>query len=137
MVRRTAVFIDPALFDSGAIGQATGREDEYFSSETESAVRIIMDNFVKQLPEYKRTAVEMCVMSKITYEEAAKHISIMRGVETDKKTVWRWAQSGVEDLKRWLMDSPWVAPVTQGKIPVDSLDLTIPIALPWEVEDDG
>lgn len=137
MVRRTAVFINPALFESGAIGQATGTSDEYFASTTESSVRIIMDNFVKQLPEYKRTAVEMCVMSKITYEDAAKHISIVRGVPTDKKTVWRWAQSGVEDLKKWLMESPWVSPVTEGKIPVDMLDLSIPISLPWEAEDDG
>jgi len=135
-MRRTTVFIDPALFESGAVAHATGLVDEYFVSSSEDVVRIVLDNFVKELPEYKRTAVEMCIMSRITYEEAAEHISIMRGIPTDKKTVWRWAQSGLEDMKKWLMDSPWVAALTEGKIPVELLDASIPVGLPpWEDED--
>jgi len=137
MVRKTTVFIDPNLFESGSIAQSTGRKDNYFSSDSEDVVRMVLDNFIKQLPPLKHAAIEMCVMSKITYEEAAHEISLKRGVETDKKTVWRWAQSAVEELKEWLMDSPWVSAITQGKIPVDMLDASLPILLPpWE-EDDG
>lgn len=137
MVRRTTVFIDPALFESGAVGLATGKTDSYFDNPPEDVVRMVMDNFVKQLPTLKRAAVEMCVMSQMTYEEASKHIAIIRGVPTDKKTVWRWAQAGLEDIKGWLMDSPWVSAITEGKIPVDMLDPTISVGLPpWE-ESDG
>jgi hypothetical protein len=137
MVKRTTVFIDPALFDSGAVGQATGEEDSYFSSSPEDVVRMVLDNFIKELPPLKRAAVEMCVMSQMTYEEAAEHLTMIRGVKTDKKTVWRWAQSGLEDVKSWLMESPWVAAITEGKIPIDLLDASLPIDLaPWE-DDDG
>ena len=136
MVKRTTVFIDPALFDSGAVGQATGEEDSYFDSNPEDVVRMVLDNFIKELPPLKRAAVEMCVMSQMTYEEAAEHISLMRGVPTDKKTVWRWAQAALEDLKKWLMDSPWVAAITEGRIPIDMLDASLPVGLaPWEDED--
>jgi len=135
MVRRTTVFIDPALFDSGAVGQATGETDEYFSSSSEDVVRMVMDNFIKQLPPLKKAAVEMCVMSQMTYEEAAKHLTTMRGVKTDKKTVWRWAQSGVKDLRKWLIESHWVAAITEGRIPVDMLNASIPVDLPWEDND--
>jgi hypothetical protein len=137
MVRRTTVFIDPALFESGAVGLATGIEDSYFKSSTEDVVRMVMDNFIKQLPVLKRAAVEMCIMSQMTYEQAAEKISLIRGIETDKKTVWRWAQSGLEDIKSWLIDSPWVSAITEGRIPVDMLDPSIPVGLqPWE-EDNG
>ena len=137
MVKRTTVFVDPALFDSGAIGQATGETDSYFDSSPEDVVRMVLDNFIKQLPPLKRAAVEMCVMSQMTYEQAAEHIAVMRGVATDKKTVWRWAQSGLEDIKSWLIDSPWVAAITEGKIPVDMLNASLPVGIaPWE-DDSG
>ena len=135
-MKKTTVFIDPSLFDSGAVAKATGVGDKYFSASNEDVVRMVLDNFIKSLPEYQKTAVEMCVMSRITYEETAKHITVLRGVETDKKTVWRWAQAGLEEMKVWLMDSPWVAAITEGKIPVDLLDANLPIGLsPWEDED--
>lgn len=132
-MKRSTVFIDPALFDSGAVGLSTAKRDSYFGNLPEDVVRMVMDNFVKQLPEPKKSAVEMCVMSQITYEEAARNIAVMRGLPTDKKTVWRWAHAGLEDLKEWLIDSPWVSAITEGKIPVDMLDPAMPIGLsPWE-----
>lgn len=78
----------------------------------------------------------MCVMAGLTYEEAARTISVYRGIQTDKKTVWRWARQGVEEIKDWLVASPWVGALTNGKIPVEYLDKSLSISLPWE-EDDG
>lgn len=77
----------------------------------------------------------MCVMAGLTYEEAARKISAHRGIETDKKTVWRWAKQGVEEIKDWLIASPWVGALTNGKIPVEYLDAAKSIDLPWEEED--
>lgn len=136
MVRPTTSYVSPDAFGSGEIGRQTAVEDEYFKQNPEPSVRMILSHFVQQVPEYKRSAVEMCVMSQITYEAAAQTISVMRGVQTDKKTVWRWAQSGLEDIKAMLIRSPWVNAATAGKIPVEFLDPEIPINLPWE-EDDG
>jgi DNA-directed RNA polymerase specialized sigma24 family protein len=127
--------IPPDYFDSGEIGRQTASGDSYFSSDYEESTRMVLDNFVKHLPEWKRSAVQMCVMSNMTYEEAAKEISALRGKRTDKKTVWRWAKSGVQDLKTWLSKSFWVSHITQGKIPVAALEETKPINLPWEKAD--
>jgi DNA-directed RNA polymerase specialized sigma24 family protein len=124
--------IPPDYFDNGEIGKQTASADSYFAWNYEESTRMVLDNFVKHLPEWKRSAVQMCVMSNMTYEQAAEEISNLRGKKTDKKTVWRWARSGVEDLKTWLSKSFWVSHITQGKIPVASLEKTKPINLPWE-----
>ena len=124
--------VPPVYFESGEIGRQTAQNDGYFVSPmAEDSTRIVMDKFVSLLPEWKRSAVQMCVMANMTYEEAAEEISILRGKKTDKKTVWRWARAGTEELKKWLIKSPWVAHVTNKKIPVESLDKKIPIGLPW------
>lgn len=135
-MRRTTSYVDPAYFESGNIGAETADRDEYFAADYESADRIVLDSFVSLLPEYRKSAVEMCVMAGWTYEEAAAEISVRRGVKTDKKTVWRWARAGLEDLQVWLRSSPWVAAATAGKIPVDTMMEIMPVELPWE-DDDG
>lgn len=120
-------------FDSGDIGRQTAHSDKHFYKyHLENSTRMVLDTFVNLLPEWKRSAVQMCVMSRMTYEEAAKEISKLRGKPTDKKTVWRWARSGLEDLKKWLIKSPWVGDMTNKKIPVESIQKKKPINLPWE-----
>lgn len=135
-MRRSTSYVDPQFFDSGKIGRHTADSDEYFAKDHESSERIVLDSFVQLLPEYRKSAVEMCIMAGYTYEEAAEEISVRRGVSTDKKTVWRWARAGLEDLRTWLIDSPWVGAATAGKIPVEILNAAMPIDLPWE-DDDG
>jgi hypothetical protein len=125
----------PEMFNGGEIASASATHDEYFGPDfdADNATRIVLDDFVNLLPEWKRSAVQMCIMSKLTYEEAAERISVMRGVDTHKKTVWRWAHQGVEQMKEWLVKSAWVGTLTGGKIPVDVIDLNVPVRLPsWE-----
>ena len=136
VIRRTVSSVSPDAFGSGEIGRQTAVEDEYFAQNPEPTIRMILSHFIHHVPEYKKSAVEMCVMSMMTYEEASQIISTLRGKPTDKKTVWRWAKAGLEDIKAALIKSPWVNAATNGKIPVEFLDPTIPIDLPWE-EDDG
>jgi hypothetical protein len=115
-------FLVPSqFFDSGKIGAQSATNDED-SSDTDDVVRIVIDDFIQFVPEWKRSALQMTVMSKLTYEEAAEKISTLRGVKTDKKTVWRWAQEGLQIVKDYLIASPWVGAVTDGKIPVEYLD---------------
>lgn len=134
-MKHSLSFVSPEYFDSGAIGRMTATNDEYFVQEMEPAVKVVLDEFVSLLPEWSRSAVQMCVMSGMTYEEAAEHISVLRNKKTHKKTVWRWARKGVEELREWLVMAPWVSTMTSGKIPVDELDENEPIYLPWS--DDG
>ena len=136
MIRRTVSYVSPEAFGSGEIGRQTAVEDEYFKKNPEPSVRMILFHFVEHVPEFKKSAVEMCVMSQLTYEEASQKISALRGISTDKKTVWRWAKAGLEDIKVMLIRSPWVNAATNGKIPVEFLDPSISIELPWE-DDDG
>jgi DNA-directed RNA polymerase specialized sigma24 family protein len=108
--------ISPDYFASGDIGSQTARTDEYFATNSEPTIRIVMDNFVSRLPEYQKSAVEMCVMAGMTYEQAANIIAVNRGVATDKKTVWRWAQQGVEMLGRMFKAAGWAAAISP-KVP--------------------
>jgi hypothetical protein len=136
VVKKYLVSLDPNLFDSGEIGGKTGSRDIYFENEAETTLRMVLDSFVSLLPENHKAAVEMCIMSNMTYEEAAKEISLTRGIDTDKKTVWRWAKAGAAQIGQWLSESPWVSPLTDNKIPIGSLEKSLPLNLPWE-DDDG
>ena len=58
----------------------------------------------------------MCIMAGMTYEEAARHISVQRGVDTHKKTVWRWAKQGVEMLAMMFKSAGWAGAISP-KVP--------------------
>lgn len=126
-------FVPPDVLESGGIGSIGANDAESFNATTlDDVVRIVIEKFVDQLPEYQRSAVQMTVMSRYTYEEAANMIELLRGRPTDKKTVWRWAQQGVQSIKKWLADSPWVGAITHNKIPVAYIDFSEPIFLQEE-----
>ena len=128
--------VPPEFFDSGSIGAQSASYDEK-EKDSDDVVRVIIDDFIQFVPEWRRSALQMTVMAKLTYEEAAEKISELRGVRTDKKTVWRWAQEGAEIVKEYLMASPWVGAMTNGKIPVEYLDDSKEIYLPWREDGKG
>lgn len=109
--RPRAISIDPSFLEDGAIGAQTATTDKYFSNNVEPTLRIVMGHFVEQLPEPQRSAVEMCVMKNMSYREAAEWFSIERNYETHKKTVWRWAQSGLKMLRAMLKEASWGAAI--------------------------
>ena len=114
--------ISPDLFESGDIARSTGVEDEYFKEEGEEAVRMVLHVFMDMLPKWEREAIEMTIMKRYTYEEAAKHISLARGKRTDKKTVWKWTRVGMERLRGWLAQAEWASHMTGMKIPMEDDD---------------
>ena len=116
MRRPRVAVIPPEYFDSGEIGNQTAGADRYFTSTSEPTLRIMFDHFLSKLPEPQKSAVEMCIMSGITYEQAAEYISVDRGANTDRKTVWRWAQQGVEMLGKMLNAAGWTAAISP-KVP--------------------
>jgi len=118
---------------SGAIGRQTAVHDVP-QKNTDDVVRIVLDDFVNHLPEWQRSAVQMTVMANMTFREAAEHISVLRGVTTDRKTVWRWAKGGLDQILQWMKNSPWLAAITNDKIPLEYLDNMTESMLqpPWD-----
>lgn len=116
MRRPRQAIVSPDYLASGELGGQTADYDEYFSSGGEPTLRILFDHFMSKLPEPQKSAVEMCVMSRLTYEEASQYFTLERGINTDKKTVWRWAQQGVEMLGKMLKAAGWAAAISP-KVP--------------------
>ena len=107
--RRTT--LDPAALESGDIGWQTAVEDNYFDSGVEPTLRIVVHHFLERLDEPQKTAVEMCIMKRMTYKEAAEWFTAERGRPTDPKTVWRWAQQGVERLAIMFENAKWATAI--------------------------
>lgn len=107
--RRTT--LDPAALESGQIGSQTATEDRYFDGGVEPTLRIVVQNFVARLDEPQRTAVEMCIMKRVTYKEAAEWFTLERGKTTDPKTVWRWAQQGLAKLAIMFDNAKWASAI--------------------------
>jgi len=107
--RPPTVHIDPEYFNSGSIGAQTSVEDQYFRTGVEPTLRIVIDNFLKKLEPHERAAVQMCVMERYSYAQAAEWFTQERGIKTDRKTVWRWARNGVQKLSGMFERAGWVA----------------------------
>jgi DNA-directed RNA polymerase specialized sigma24 family protein len=115
--RPSTVSIDPSFLEDGAIGAQTAQTDTYFPNNVEPTLRIVVGHFMEQLPEPQKSAVEMCIMKNMSYREAAEWFSIERNFETHKKTVWRWAQSGIKMLRSMLEEASWGAAIEPRILP--------------------
>ena len=111
MRRPRQTMLDPEYLESGTIGLSTAVYDEYFTERPEPTLRIVLDTFLQHVPEPQKTALEMCVMKRVTYKEAAEYFTTLRGKPTDPKTVWRWAQQGVQMMGVMLSNTPWAGAV--------------------------
>lgn len=111
MRRPRQTTIDPEYLESGSIGLSTASYDRYFAQEHEPTLRILVDQLLQRVPEPHKSAVEMCVMKRVTYKEAAEWFTVQRGITTDPKTVWRWAQRGAEMLGQMLQSTAWASAV--------------------------
>ena len=111
MRRPARTTLDPAALESGDIGRQTAVTDRYFDGDVEPTLRIVVGHFLERLPEPQKTAVEMCIMKRMTYKEAAEWFSAERGRVTDPKTVWRWAQQGVEQLAKMFERAKWATAI--------------------------
>ena len=111
MRRPARTTLDPVVLESGEIGRQTATVDTYFTNEVEPTLGIVVHQFLEQLEEPQRSAVEMCIMKRMTYKEAAEWFTIERGRKTDPKTVWRWARQGVERLGRMFRNAKWTTAI--------------------------
>ena len=111
MRRPRQTHLDHDFLESGAIGLSAATYDQYFTERPETTLRIVLDQFVAHVPEPQKTAMEMCVMKRMTYKEAAEYFTQQRGKNTDPKTVWRWAKQGVGIMRGMLARTQWAGAI--------------------------
>jgi DNA-directed RNA polymerase specialized sigma24 family protein len=109
MRRPRQTTLNPDFLESGNIGAATAVHEQYFSERPEPTLRIVIDQVLQRVTEPQKSALEMCVMKRMTYKEASEWFTSQRGIDTDPKTVWRWAQQGVEQMGRMLAGAAWAS----------------------------
>ena len=115
--------IEPGAFEAGSIARQNHDIDIPFidPSDPEAFARVL-NYLVEKLDEPDRSCVSACVMKGISYREAAEIIEIEVGRLVDKKTVWRWTQRGVDQLRVWLEATPWVGILVGDRIPLPPSD---------------
>lgn len=119
MRRPPRTTIDPAALEEGEIARQTGVEDAPFDPDDPEAFARVMHHLTVRLPEPDRSCVQMCVMGRIPYREAAELLEQELGYVADPKTVWRWAQRGLGQLRDWLEGTSWIGVLLAGRIPFD------------------
>lgn len=122
MRRPQEASLDPAAFGAGEIGRQTATEDVPFDPDDPEALALVLHQLVLQVEEPWRSAVQMCLMSGIPYREAAELLTKELGYQPDPKTVWRWAQRGLEELAGWLNGTPWIGVLLAGRVPIERTD---------------
>lgn len=123
--RRTS--LDPEWFEAGTIGEQTATTDVYFADTSFDSMALILQQFVEELTEPHRTAVQLIAMQGVTYAEAAALIGDdldlvywlghKPGWQPDRKAVWRWTRRGLTQLHDWLGATEWAGILTDGRIP--------------------
>ncbi len=126
MSRPKRISLDPSWLEAGTFGRLTGQRDTYFGTEGPELLTLVLDHFVSRLPEPDRSCVLACIMGKYAFSEAAVLLADELGYEPDKKTVWRWAQRGLKQVKHELAATPWAAAMLADRLPLDEDEVLMP-----------
>lgn len=110
--------LDPALFDTGAIGVQTAHHDDLTPDRTPEMLALVLSAVVDDLPEPDRSVVQMVSMQGLSCAEAARHLEPEIGRLVHKKTVWRWEARGLAEVERRLGNAPWLSTLTDGRVPL-------------------
>ena len=124
--------IDPDLLTRGDIGALTAHHDRYFQTDDPGALEVIFARAVARLREPDRDCVVMVSMHGMTYDEAAELLHPELGRRVHRKTIWRWAQRGLDQLRDELAGSSWAAILLADRLPTAG---TVPPADPHHESD--
>lgn len=109
--------IDPEMLERGEVGELTAVYDEYFVPDGPGALEVILDIAVGKLPEPDRSCVTMVAMHGMTYDETAEHLAAELGRRVHRKTIWRWVQRGLDQIRSDLAGQSWSAILLADRIP--------------------
>lgn len=139
MARLKPTTLDPRTLSEGTIAPQVASWDEYFAVHGPEAFQLILGHMVEGLDEPDRSAVQM-LMKGCTYEEAAGMLEVDLGRRVHRRTVHRWAQRGLLDVKRRLLSAPWAHVFMEGRIGLPETEVALPpmfvIAEPDPLDDE-
>lgn len=111
MSRPKQTRIDPVWLEHGDIGAQTAHWDTYEWDRQGDSLTVVLDRLVERLPEHQRQALRGTVMAGMSYAEVGRLMG------RDRKTVWRWARQGAEQVGVWLADTPWLRVLVADQLP--------------------
>lgn len=127
MSRPQRTSFDPAWLESAGWGEKFSVDIHELMGATDGpdVLALVIDRLVERLQEPDRTCVHMSIMAGCTFQETADLLSEERWLAdpdappVHRKTAWKWAQRGLDQVKAWLVGTPWLLEMLAGQVPVD------------------
>ena len=95
---------DPSRADSGVLATPLSYHDKYFEIEPqEDSALLVLDQLLDGLPDRQRAAIEMCVISQISYAQAGRIIGC------SDQTMRRETMRALSALRERMSQTPWLA----------------------------
>lgn len=125
MVRLRPTTIDPRALSEGTIAPQVAHTDSYFADYDPAAFQLILGHMVENLDEPDRSAVQM-LTSGCTYEEASEFLQVLLGRKVHRRSVHRWAERGLLEIKSRLLGTPWVGVFMEGRVGLPETVVALP-----------
>lgn len=104
--------VEPRALDEGTIGvlgASESAEHQWMHGDRVQALGVVMVELVRRIPDPRdRAAVQMAVMEGMSYADAAELMAAEVGYVPDMKTVWRWAQRGLDYIAEVVEHTAWL-----------------------------
>lgn len=98
--------------------EALSVEDRYFVRERATAIGMIADQSLAELPDLYRRAIELTVVAGMSYRDAAREMELyLRSGRPDGKKVYRLRAYGLRLIKHDLLNNEWVTALAGHRIP--------------------
>ncbi len=103
MTKRKSLPYDPSRADSGVLAGDLSYDDKYFTNEPdEDSAALVLETLIKELPDRQRSAIEMCVLARISYAEAG------RMMQCSDQTMRRETFRAIGKIKKRIEATPWL-----------------------------
>lgn len=110
-----------ALTQYGHLTLAASYHDEYPSLSDGAGDRslgLVVDQLLEGLPEPQRRCIELVVLSRLSYRDAAEFMGWhTAGSKPDGKKAWRAVRTGLERLRRRLDGDGWPQAIAGHRLP--------------------
>lgn len=115
--KKTWLF-DPTDVPAAIAGQLVHYDQYFFEEQGDSTLAIVLDKILDDLPKDLADPVRLVYLKGKSDRAAARILGI------DHKTVKARRLRGVEQMKRRLTDSVWIAEMLRGYLPKDEITAT-------------
>jgi DNA-directed RNA polymerase specialized sigma24 family protein len=98
---------DPSRADSGVLAADLSYQDIYFQAQAndEDSATLVLESLIQELPDRQRSAIEMCVLARISYAEAG------RMMKCSDQTMRRETLRAIAKIKKRIEATPWLVAI--------------------------